>query len=73
MQRWMEAKMQRGRVNGFTRSGAGRAMGDVFEDRTIGHDKKPDRGFAPVSDRKPMVIRKANPPKAWKARQRVAY
>lgn len=35
-QRWVTAKMMLGAKHGFARSGAGRAMGDVWEDRMIG-------------------------------------
>lgn len=36
-QRWVTAKMMLGAKHGFALSGAGRAMGDVWEDRMVGH------------------------------------
>ena len=35
-QRWMQSKLALARTHGLARSGAGRAMGDVWEDRMIG-------------------------------------
>lgn len=57
MQRWMEAKVQRAKVNGIMRSGAGRALGEVWDDRKVGADKKPDRGFAPPTAPRESVAR----------------
>jgi hypothetical protein len=36
-QRWMAAKMMLGAKHGFTRSGCGRAMGGVWDDKAVGH------------------------------------
>lgn len=49
MQRWMQAKVQLAKSHGTARSGANRPTGAVLEDRTVGPDKKEDRGFAPIS------------------------
>lgn len=40
MQRWMEAKVARAKINGTARSGAGRALGDVWDDRPVGPAKR---------------------------------
>ena len=67
MQRWMEAKMQRARRHGAVKSGAGRAMGYVSEDRVIRRGTA--EPFQPISDHKPDVIRlpKGKRPTAWGA------
>lgn len=67
MQRWMQAKMQRARVNGIAISGAGRPMGSVSEDRPIGATKEAIM-FKPVTEyRKPAIVLKVERPKAWGA------
>jgi len=45
----MQAKIQLGKSHGFTKSGAGRPMGFVSEDRNLGHDKEDTR--APIKER----------------------
>lgn len=65
MQRWMQAKEQQARKHGRTISGAGRAIGDVWDDRPLrdGIDRSP-------KPRKPKVARvpcmKADKPKPWR-------
>lgn len=66
MQRWMAAKMILARSHGTAMSGAGRATGDVWDDRPRGAEKKEDRGFHPVKKRpSPNVVLKREKPTAW--------
>lgn len=53
MQRWMEAKVARAKVNGTARSGANRAIGDVWDDRPVGPAKR--EKFQPVAKRPEQV------------------
>lgn len=65
MQRWMQAKEQLARKHGRTISGAGRAMGSVFEDRPLrdGIDRTP-KPRTPKVARMPCM--KADKPKPWR-------
>lgn len=56
-QRWVTAKMMLGAKHGFARSGAGRAMGDVWEDRMAGYVDARIKGE--IVARVRNVIRKA--------------
>lgn len=49
-QRWMQAKIELGKSHGFTKSGAGRPMGFVSEDRPLGADKEDTRAPIKVRD-----------------------
>jgi hypothetical protein len=57
----MQAKMQLAKKNGMVRSGCNRPIGGCWDDVVIRRGKydEDDRGFSPITARKPDVIRKA--------------
>jgi len=57
--------MQLARKHGIAISGAGRPMGAVSDDRSIGYVEP--KIFPPAKFKPRDVVRKANPPAAWGA------
>ena len=64
MQRWMAAKMQLAKTHGTARSGAGRAFGDVWDDRPV---ERVEVKVHPIKPRKPNVVLKhaSDRPVSW--------